>query len=48
MDDPKLAEELEEVAQKTDEVEGFQLHEPTEDELDSDDGYHPPDEEESG
>src|SRR5436853_1696990 len=31
--------ELDEVASQTDEAQGFQLHQPTADELDDDDGY---------
>lgn len=32
-------QEGERVAEATDEVEGFSIHEPSEDELDADDGY---------
>jgi hypothetical protein len=32
-------EELAQVAKQTDPAQGFQIHEPTEDELDEDDGY---------
>lgn len=42
MDDPEsLEEELDEAAAKADQVQGFELHKPTPDELDDDDGYHP-------
>jgi hypothetical protein len=37
----ELASELDEVARQTDDVQGFQLHQPTRDELDDDDGYLP-------
>ena len=43
MDDDSeiLEKELEQAREKTDEVEPLHLHEPTPDELDDDDGYHP-------
>lgn len=37
----ELPGELDEVARQTDETQGFQLHQPTRDELDDDDGYVP-------
>jgi hypothetical protein len=36
---PEEREELEEVANAADPAQGFEIHEPTEDELDDDDGY---------
>src|SRR2546423_15170329 len=35
----ELASELDQVARQTDDAQGFQLHQPTRDELDDDDGY---------
>ena len=37
----ELAGELDQVARQTDDVQGFQLHQPTRDELDDHDGYLP-------
>ena len=36
---PEEQEELEQVADKVDPAQGFQVHQPTEDELEADDGY---------